>query len=481
MLTKLNHKYIHFFTLLVLSYLVLFLKIDSFHIRWWDESMFAVNTYEMIHNGKFFSLYFDNAPDLFNTKPPVTSWLQLVFVKLFGYNEMSIRLPSALAALFTVIMLFNFMYKNFSVNWAWLSSMILLTSYGFIHFHTARTGDSDSLLTLALLGANLYFIKYIFEEKESNILYFFLFVTLAFGVKMYAALLFTPAYLIVLIKEKKLKEFITNKFTLIGITVFVAVAFTLVYLREKTTPGYLQEILFKDAGRMFNAVENHSEIFTFYFDKLIKTRFSSWFIFLTIGIILSFYSKEKKEKSLLFTLSVFVLVYLFIISSSVTKLEWYDMPLFPLMAVIASYPLLIIINLIIKIDTAAKAKLLFFVIVFFYPYYTMFNKSQSNGIIVGEKMLEANERYLFKNIKEKKNLDGVNVYFTGYKGSLLFYKYKLSEVNQSITIDNKGVFQLNDKVLFCNDSIENIIKEKYAFNILDSYENAKLVQISQIK
>lgn len=134
--------------LLILIYLVIFLKLDSFHMRWWDESMFAVNTYEMMENGKYFSLYFDGRPDLFNTKPPLTNWLQLLFVKLLGYNELAVRLPSAIAACLSVLIVFKFTLKRFDVLWAWVSVLILLTSEGFIGFHTARTADSDSLLTL---------------------------------------------------------------------------------------------------------------------------------------------------------------------------------------------------------------------------------------------------------------------------------------------------------------------------------------------
>ena len=54
----------HILGIITLIYFVIFLKLDSFHMRWWDESIFAVNTYEMIHNGKFFSAYFDGRPDL---------------------------------------------------------------------------------------------------------------------------------------------------------------------------------------------------------------------------------------------------------------------------------------------------------------------------------------------------------------------------------------------------------------------------------
>ena len=79
-------------------------------MRLWDESIYSVNTYEMIQNGKYFSLYFDGAPDLFNTKPPLINWIQICFVKLIGYNELALRLPSAIAATLTIVVLFVFMY-----------------------------------------------------------------------------------------------------------------------------------------------------------------------------------------------------------------------------------------------------------------------------------------------------------------------------------------------------------------------------------
>lgn len=88
---------IHYLVLLVLVYLVVFLKLGSFHIRWGDESMFVVNSYEMLHNGKWFSLYFNHAPDIYNTKPPMTNWLQIIFIKIAGFNEGSLRMPSAIA------------------------------------------------------------------------------------------------------------------------------------------------------------------------------------------------------------------------------------------------------------------------------------------------------------------------------------------------------------------------------------------------
>ena len=149
----------HSVVLFAILFFIVFLKLGSFQMRWWDESMFAVNTYEMMHNGKYFSNYYDGVPDVTNTKPPLINWLQILFVKIFGYNETSIRLPSAFAAAITILLVFNFISKRFSLTWAWISALILLTSPGFIGFHTARTGEADSLLTMFLCLSNIYFLR----------------------------------------------------------------------------------------------------------------------------------------------------------------------------------------------------------------------------------------------------------------------------------------------------------------------------------
>ena len=481
MLSEKKLKYVHYLGLFILIYLVFFLKLGSFHMRLWDESMFAVNTYEMLHNGKYFSLYFDGKPDLFNTKPPFTSWIQLLSVKLFGYNELALRLPSALASAASVIIVFRFISKQFSILWAWISALILLTSAGFVHFHTARTADSDSLLCLFVLVSNLYFVNYLMTDKKKYILLFFVFISLAFATKMYAALLFIPAYAILLIMQKKMKGFVLNKQFLIGISLFLISAIGLILLREMDTPGYFQEILSKDAGRILNVVENHKESATFYFDNFFTTRFSGWFVLLILGAVLSFFTENKSHKSFLISLTTLVAVYLAIITFSITKLEWYDMPLFPIMSVIASYP---VYQLVQTLTTSSSKKwvrsVLIIAAVFIYPYHMMFDKSQSNRIPAGEVKKEASEIYLFSRINQKTSLDKITVYYSEYSGSLIFYKYKLADSNQKIKLTNKEDFHLNEKVLVSDDSLVSKMNRHYRFSIIDKLGNARLVQITKI-
>jgi 4-amino-4-deoxy-L-arabinose transferase-like glycosyltransferase len=481
MLTEKNKISFHLLGLLVLVYFIVFLKLDSFHMRWWDESMFAVNTYEMLHNGKYFSTYFDGLPDILNTKPPLTSWLQIIFVKVMGYNELALRLPSAIAAALSILLLFKFMAENYNLIWAWLSALVLLTSQGFINFHTARTGDADSLLTFFLLAANIYFLKYLVTNGKINIFLFLLFISFAFATKMYAALLFSPAYLIILIHQKKLRNFILNKEFLLGVVLFLFMAIGLIYAREQDTPGYIKEIVFKDAGRIFSVVENHKESGIFYFDNLFTTRFPVWFVFLIIGSLFAFIPVKNNEKHLLLILVTLSFVYLIIITVSITKLVWYDMPLYPYLSTIAAYPLCVLLRKFSFDEHAATSKQTVFLIafIFAYPYYSMYDKSQGNTIPNGEKILEANERYIFKSYKENKNLNGIKVYYFGYKGSFLFYKYKLAEKNQEIELVNNGSFAINDKVLVCNDSLKIQLSQKFKYITIDSYDKSLLLQLTE--
>ena len=473
--------YYHLFAVFVLSYFVIFIKLASFHMRWWDESIFAVNAYEMMHNGKYFSSYFDGAVDLYNTKPPLTQWIQIVFVKLFGYNELSLRLPSAIAASLSVLVIFKFIAKSFNYTQAWISSLILLTSSGFINFHTARTAESDALLTLFLLVGNISFIKYLIDEKKQNIIIFFIFISLAFATKLHAALLFVPAYFIILFQQKKLKQFIINWSFLGGVILFLITSVGLIYMREFDSPGYISEVLFKESSRFLTVVENHNEATNYYFENLFKSRFSIWAIFFVIGVFLIFSVKNKTKKSIFFSSLILVIVYLSVITIGSSKLSWYDMPIYPYLAIIAAYPICLLIQTIKINDKPIPKKLLILIItsLFSYPYYIMLSKSQGNTIKNEEKKLEVKERFLFNKIKKNESLDRVKIYYTGFKGSLLFYKYKLAEQNQNIKLVNTLSFELDDIVLVANDSLKKELENKYKLSVVDEYDNAWLVKLSQ--
>ena len=87
--------------LLIIASIPLFLHLHVLPFRLWDESRLASNAYEMHTNGNLIVTYYEGEPEMWNTKPPLVIWMQLIFIKLIGFNELAIRLSSAIAGLLT--------------------------------------------------------------------------------------------------------------------------------------------------------------------------------------------------------------------------------------------------------------------------------------------------------------------------------------------------------------------------------------------
>ena len=101
----LSSKYLKYILLALLIYMPIFGHLDTLPIRIWDESRSAMNAYEMFHDKDYIVTHFEGKPDMWNTKPPLLIWAQVFFMKLIGVNELSVRLPSAIAAFLTCIVI----------------------------------------------------------------------------------------------------------------------------------------------------------------------------------------------------------------------------------------------------------------------------------------------------------------------------------------------------------------------------------------
>ena len=121
----------------------LFLDDAPSRIMIWDESRLMVNALEMRLTGFSLVTTYGFAPDLWNTKPPLAIWAMLASINLFGPSEWALRLPSALAALGTLLLVFDFTYRvSRSQVTAAAAALLLAGSIGFFGDHGAHTADS---------------------------------------------------------------------------------------------------------------------------------------------------------------------------------------------------------------------------------------------------------------------------------------------------------------------------------------------------
>ena len=144
----------------LLAALVLLTLLGHNRLTDWDEGIYAQVSREMLSRPFDFTTWL--VPhwnsQVWIDKPPLTYWITALFFKLFGVSEFTARLGSALSAVAIVAFLHHWLLRTRDTLTAWLSTLILLSTFGFLH--VARVGETDTLLSfgslLALLGlANL--------------------------------------------------------------------------------------------------------------------------------------------------------------------------------------------------------------------------------------------------------------------------------------------------------------------------------------
>jgi 4-amino-4-deoxy-L-arabinose transferase-like glycosyltransferase len=166
---KITTRYFKFFFLVLLVLFPIFGNLNVQPIRIWDESRLAINAYQMCQDNDWIvTHYWDNHPDMWNTKPPLLIWCQVFFMKLLGIGELAMRLPSAIAAFLTclVLLILSIRYlKDFMFGF--IAVLVLITTYGYINAHAVRTGDYDSLLTFFTTISAIAFFAYT-ENRRSR-------------------------------------------------------------------------------------------------------------------------------------------------------------------------------------------------------------------------------------------------------------------------------------------------------------------------
>lgn len=468
----------------VIVYLIFFLRLDSFWIRPWDEAIYSVNAYEMYKHGSYIVPFFDTHPDLWNSKPPLQSWAQICFMIILGYNEIAMRLPSAICGVLTSVYLFFYLKRRFGNSWAWSSFIVLTTSTGFVTYHTARTGDMDSMLTMFLFLTTVFLFRFITEEgrRNRNIFFYFVFLSLAFLTKSFASLLFLPAHLICLLLFGKIKEVLSCRWFYWGLFSFMILIIGYFLLREYYQNGYIDFVLNHDAGQISRTVEGHNHPFDYYFNNFFYGRFAIWISFFAIGVMILFLNEQdKKVKAICLSSAISICIYMLIISIAHTKVFWYDMPVYPLLAIVCGYTCSKGLELI-RINSFSKTKQLSIVLViFFIPIYYAIKNSHDQPIPYSEKKQELLAVYIYEKEKDGYNFDGWKVINKWFSQQILFYKYKLAEKNQTLSIADENNLNKGDKVFLLNEKAKKTIESKYEYRIIDTFNEVTAYEIKAKK
>lgn len=115
-----------------------------------DEGAFSAATMEMLARGDYVMTYLAGAPRF--DKPILIYWLQAASVGVFGLNEWALRLPSALAAIAWMWLVWRFA-RRFGETTGLYAALIVGSAFGPLAIGRAAT--ADALLNFLLAGALL--------------------------------------------------------------------------------------------------------------------------------------------------------------------------------------------------------------------------------------------------------------------------------------------------------------------------------------
>lgn len=317
----LKFKPYRFPVLLLFTALVLFFNLDNWSVTESSEARYAQIGKEMVESGDYMH------PTLMGIyhyhKPPMTYWITAVSYKIFGVSAWSARQFLQLALLLMLVLVFRIgkiFFKD--EKKAFYSTMIFAAFPTFIIAGRALT--TDAYLTVFVLAAVLFWLKYLQDYKSSNLILYYLMLGLGFLTKGPVVLIVPLILLLCSVFYMK-----TNqgpwRLHVIGILIFLLTGmswFVLLYLED---PQFLDYFVFKHTVQRFATdTFSRSQPVWFYPALLIVTAFP-WVLIVVSNVKKIWVSKDKQMMFLL----AWIIIPLIFFSISKSKLILYILPVYP--------------------------------------------------------------------------------------------------------------------------------------------------------
>jgi 4-amino-4-deoxy-L-arabinose transferase-like glycosyltransferase len=157
MLQRFNHRTGHYLLLLALAWCLFFANLGGPSLWDLDEGRNSTCFFEMMEAGNWVIPTFNGLlrPD----KPALLYWLQIAACRCFGVNEFAARLPSALAALATVLLCYELARSMFTPSTGLIAGIIVAATPMLCG--AGRFANPDALLNLfVVLTLALFWMRW---------------------------------------------------------------------------------------------------------------------------------------------------------------------------------------------------------------------------------------------------------------------------------------------------------------------------------
>lgn len=308
--------------LIALILVITFWNLGHYGLVDWDEAIYAQVSRNLMQ-GNPFVLHWGQGEIVWLHKPPLYFWITATFMHLFGVNEFSSRLLSALSGAGLSVVLYLFAKKLFDKTSSLFALIFILLNTFLLYSFRFGTIDIFALFltTLAL---------YLFWQSQTDKRYIVgSLIVMGLAGLAKGPVIVTPLLVIFLyaLTTKQLPAYLKSKsFWLALVTMLLIFLPWHIYMLYKFNPDFYQQyFLYHIVLRSKEAIEGHSGSIFFYPSMLIHN-----YLYIILIFALPFLGYKKirsKCKELLF-LIIWLLIQYVSIDRVATKLNWYILPVF---------------------------------------------------------------------------------------------------------------------------------------------------------
>ncbi|AKG23079.1 ArnT family glycosyltransferase [Calothrix sp. 336/3] len=326
------------------------------------EPLFAEASRQMHLTGDWITPYFNGVTRF--DKPALIYWCQAIAYQIFGVNEWAVRLPSAIAALAVISLVF------YTVQWqqgvtdvldntsrpqkrwltAALASAIAALNPEMIVW--ARTGVSDMLLTGCIASALLCFFMGYAEKPRGNSLipspwYLAFYILIAGAILTKGPVgIVLPGLIIAafLIYVGKFWQVLREMGIILGILIISALSLPwYILVTQRNGWSFINSFFgYHNIERFTEVVNGHGAPWYFYF-IVVLLGFAPYAVYLPVAIANSQFwqrrqwqNQPRQKQFRLFTVFWFLGVFSFF-TIAVTKLPSYVLPLMPAAGILVAF------------------------------------------------------------------------------------------------------------------------------------------------
>ena len=317
----------------------------------WDpwEPKYAQTVIEMRQHGEYITPYYEGQVRW--TKPIFVYWAMMVPMSIGGDTELMARLPSAVAAVFGLLLLFYVVRRLFDRRTGMMAACILGTMPQY--FYLARQAMPDMLLTVFLIGAlGLFAVgRFDAEKRPWHMRIGYAFVALAVLTKgpVAGAIVVGVCGLFWLIEfvprthlhwrrgPAALWEMIRFYQVIPGTVIFVLLtAPWYIAMYQKHRQEFVDKaIIYENIERFSTPIRDHTGTVSYYFSTIFHGMYP-WCGLLPValcGVLFGFRTINDDLRKRWFFVAWFLAVFL-LFTMAGTKLQHYLLPIAPAVAVL---------------------------------------------------------------------------------------------------------------------------------------------------